>query len=219
MDKGTTAERYVSAGIHTTMYTIVPMLAFLAWVIVMPIILFGGMMTSVNDAQGTFQTLFIFSLPMLLFFAAIPILLQVKKGISLKDLGLQFVRDKKNIILLLVNSFAAIVIISRIVVLEANISEAVPIIIQLCAIGISDEILCRGIIYHEIENGFHSKIAAVIVSSIIFAFLFHSGDTDLANLVIRFPLGIIFAALRCYTGNVYNGIVMHIWYNSLMFIL
>lgn len=67
MDKGTIEERYVSAGIRTIMYTIIPMLAFLAWVIVMPLMLFGGMMTSVNDAQGLFQTLFVFSLPMLLF--------------------------------------------------------------------------------------------------------------------------------------------------------
>lgn len=149
----------------------------------------------------------------------IPILLQVKQGTSLKELGLQFERNKKSIVLLIVNCSVAIVIISRIVILEANMTEALPIVIQLCAIGISEEILCRGIIYHEIDKGFQNRVISIIISSIIFAFLFHSGDTDLANLFIRLPLGLLFAVIRCYSGNVYNGIVMHIWYNSLMFIL
>lgn len=219
MDKRTLAERYVSVGIRTTMYTIIPMLAFLAWVIAIPIILFGGMMTSVNDAQGMFQTVFVFSFPMFLFFALIPVCLQLKKGTSIKELGLQLAKDKKNFILLIANGTVAIVIISRLVMLEGNISAAIPIVIQLCTIGISEEILCRGVIYHELEVGFQKKLISVIVSSIIFAFLFHSGDTDMANLVIRFPLGLILAIVRCFTGNVYSGVLMHIWYNTLMFIL
>lgn len=97
--------------------------------------------------------------------------------------------------------------------------DAVPVVFQLCAIGISEEILCRGILYFEIKQGFHSNWLAIVLSSVIFAFLFHSGDTDLANLMVRLPLGVVLALLRSYTGNVYSSIIAHIWYNSWLFII
>lgn len=219
MDNTMCLERYLKAGISITMYTILPMLGFAAWVIGMPLFLYGGMMTSVSDAQGIFQTLFIFSLPMLLFFVVIPIFMQRKKNTSMDDLGLHFVRDKKSMILLTVNVFIALAIFTRLFQTAHSLKEAVPVMIQLCVIGLSEEVLCRGIIYLEINQTFHNKLAAVLISSVIFAFLFHSGDSDSANLFVRLPLGFAFAVVRCYTGSVYNSIVMHVWYNSLMFIL
>lgn len=219
MDNTMRLEGYVKAGISITMYTILPMLAFAAWVIGMPLFLYGGMITSVSDAQGIFQTLFIFSLPMLLFFVVIPVFMQRKNNTSMDDLGLCFVCDKKSMILLTVNVFIALAIFVRLFQSVHSLKEAVPVMMQLCVIGLSEEVLCRGIIYREINRTFHSQLAAVLISSVIFAFLFHSGDSDSANLFIRLPLGLAFAGVRCYTGSVYNSIAMHIWYNSLMFIL
>ena len=78
MDRANKLERLVKAGISISMYTILPLLAFLAWVIGVPLFIYGGMMTSVNEAQGIFQTVFIFSAPMILFFGIIPICIQIK---------------------------------------------------------------------------------------------------------------------------------------------
>lgn len=219
MDSTNNSERLMKAGISISMYTILPILAFLAWVIGAPLFMYGGMMTSVNDAQGIFQTLFIFSAPMILFFGIIPICIQVKNKTSISDLGLKIDWNKRNIMLLCSNITILLIIFVKLIQEASDLRSVAPVIIQLCAIGISEEILCRGIIYHEIDNAFHSKIVSVLISSVIFAFLFHSGDSDLANLLVRLPLGLTFATMRCYTGNVYNSIVMHVWYNSLMFIL
>ena len=219
MDNAVQSEKYLKAGINIAMYTILPMLAFMAWVIGMPLFLYGGVITSVEDAQGPFQTLFIFSLPMLLFFGIVPVLLQLKKKTSVIDLGLCFQYNWQSIVTLVINILFALTIFTKLVLVIESLSEAVPVIFQLCAIGVSEEILCRCVIYHEIEHAFHNKAATIFISAVIFAFLFHSGDGDLTNLLVRLPLGLIFAAVRCYTGNIYNSIVMHIWYNSLMFIL
>ena len=46
MDRANKLERLVKAGISISMYTILPLLAFLAWVIGVPLFIYGGMMTS-----------------------------------------------------------------------------------------------------------------------------------------------------------------------------
>lgn len=211
-------EEYLTAGIRISMYCILPMIGFMAWVLCVPILFYGGMITSVDDAQGLGQTVFIFSLPMLIFFGVIPVILHLKRT-SLMDLGLKFTADKKNLILFILNSSIVLVVFWQIIINAQSLEKALPVIIQLCIIGASEETLCRGIIYYEIDKGFHNKWISIILSSLIFAFLFHSGDTDLANLIIRMPLGIVLASVRCCTGNIYNSIIIHIWYNSLMFIL
>lgn len=212
-------EQYINAGIQVIMYTILPLLAFMGWVIGVPILLYGGMMTSVDDAQGLFQTLVVFSLPMLLFFVIVPVMVQLKNKVSLEELGLKLKIDKKNIILITINLSVVGYMFYRIVILGKSWDSVIPVLLQLCAIGISEEVLCRGVVSYKINQIINSKLICVLISSLIFAFLFHSGDTDLANLLVRLPLGLILGAVRYYTGNVYNSIAMHIWYNAFMFIL
>lgn len=212
-------EKYFSAAISIIMYSVLPLIAFAAWVIGIPILLYGGLIASVDDAQGLFQTLFVFSFPMFLFFVIIPIFLQKRKHMSMECIGVKWKNDRKNICILLVNICILAVCLGRLIVLYNNWSEVLPMIIQLCVIGISEEVLCRGIIYGEVHKATEKTWMAIIVSTFIFAFLFHSGDSDAANLFVRFPLGLIFALLRHYTGNVYSGAVMHTWYNTLMLII
>lgn len=40
----------------------------------------------------------------------------------------------------------------------------------------------------------------IIISSIIFSFIFHLNDSFVGNLVIRFPLGIILGVIRLKFG-------------------
>ena len=213
-------EKYSSALLHVVEYSVIPLLAFMLWVIFVPIFLFGGMITSVDNAQNMQQTVIVFSLPMLLFFAILPVVSQLKRGTEKINLGLKLQKNKKNIIINTVNLCIMLLAFSYVFQqINLSLQEFLPMIIQLIAIGISEEVLCRGIIYYEIRNAFDNKIIAIVLSSLIFAFLFHSGDSDMANLIIRFPLGLILATVRCYTGNVYGSIEMHIWYNTIMLIL
>lgn len=215
--KACKVENYVLSGIRITMYTILPLLAFCAWVIGMPLLIYGGMITSVDSANGFFQTFLIFSFPMLLFFAIIPVAIKLRrKDVTLDDLGLIFHFNKKSVIPLLINGTIACFVIFKLFLAFGDAATALPVIIQLTAIGISEEILCRSVIFNEADKAFKNRIVTIILSSLIFAFMFHSGDSDAANLLVRVPLGIMFALMRHFTGNVYSSIGMHIWYNALM---
>lgn len=213
-------EEIVYAGLRIVGYSTVPLMAFMAWVVLVPLLLWGGMMTSVDDAKNIQQTVIIFSLPMVLFFAIVPVAVQRLRKIDFKDLGLKIKKYKRTFILLALNLITVVVVFVKVFSGRgAGAEECIAMMIQLTAIGIAEETLSRGIIYFEILNVFKSKAVAIIVSSLIFAFLFHSGDGDINNLLIRVPLGLVLALVRCYTGNLYNSIAMHVWYNSLMLIL
>lgn len=218
-EKTNSLEGYMETGIRVIMFTILPLLAFAMWVIIVPMLLYGGVMTNVDDAEGILQTIVIFSAPMLLFMAVLPLWLQRKRGISREELGLKMQWNKKNMVILIVNSLFAVFLISKITLVNGNLDKTIPMVIQLAVIGVSEEILCRGIIFGEINLAVKNKLLSTIISSLIFAFLFHSGDSDTANLLIRLPLGLVLGGIRCYTGNIYNSVVMHIWYNTLMLIL
>lgn len=99
MEKNNRMEQYLTASIRISMYCVLPMIGFMVWVLFVPILFYGGMMTSVDAAQGLGQTLFIFSLPMLFFFAVVPVSLHLKKR-SLKELGLKFSFEKKILLFL-----------------------------------------------------------------------------------------------------------------------
>lgn len=213
-------EEIVYAGIRIIGYSTIPLVAFIAWVMLMPLLLWGGMITSVDDAENITQTFVIFSFPMILFFVILPVIVQKLRGIGLKELGIKFVKKKRTLIMLAINLVIVIAVYTKVVyVMQLGVEELISMAIQLVVIGIAEETLSRGIIYYEIKNVFNSNVVAIIISSLIFAFLFHSGDGDLNNLLIRFPLGLVLALIRCHTGNIYNSVAIHVWYNSLMLIV
>lgn len=218
-EKGKNLEHYFDGLISIAMYTIFPLIGLVAWVIAVPILLYGGVMSSLDDAKNAFQVLFIFSLPMLLFFVVIPLLRQVSKKVTLQDLGLKFDANRKNTILLLLNCGMVAYAFYRIIAAGGDLQRVIPILIQICVIGLTEEVLCRGIIYYEIKKIVNKEILCIIISSVIFGFIFHSGDSDMANLIVRFPLGLAFGSMRSYTGSVYNSIAMHTWYNALIITL
>ncbi len=219
MHKELQIEKVFEGIIRVAMFSVLPLLGFLAWVVVFPIIAYGGIMTDINSAQGIVQTLLVFSLPMLLFLAAIPVLLECRKKATFKELGLVFEKNKKNMILLCINVIAALCMFGKLIFSEDSFGTVFPMLVQLSAIGISEEIICRSVLYHETKQVLKKDLWALIITSFIFAFLFHSGDSDMANLAVRVPLGLMLGSVRWYTGNVYNSILIHIWYNTAMLVL
>ncbi len=215
-NKSLKMEHYFNGVIRVTMYTILPLIGLVAWVIGVPILLYGGVMSSLDYAENAFQVLFIFSLPMLLFLTLLPILLERNRKVSWQELGLKFEKSKKNVFFLALNLFVAIYSLYRMIISGGDLEKSLPIIMQMIVIGISEETICRGVIYHEIKSFLNKDLICVIISSLLFSFVFHSGDTDLANLLIRLPLGLVLGSARYYTGSIYNSIAMHIWYNALV---
>lgn len=219
MHKELQVEKFFEGSVRVAMYAILPLLGFMAWVVIFPLVVYGGMMTDINNAQGITQTLLVFSFPMLLFFVLIPVLLECRKKVSMKELGLEFQVNKRNIIFLCANILIVLYMFGRLLAGGNPFQMVLPMLLQLSAIGISEEIICRCILYHETKQILHKDLWALLITSVIFGFLFHSGDGDMANLMVRVPLGLILGSVRWYTGNVYNSILMHIWYNTLMLVL
>ncbi|MCD8077608.1 MAG: CPBP family intramembrane metalloprotease [Lachnospiraceae bacterium] len=73
------------------------------------------------------------------------------------------------------------------------------IVLHYLAVAVAEEYHFRGLQlpYYE-KNG--SLGRAVVFSSLIFAVILHINDNILANLLVRFPLGLCFAGLRVRFG-------------------
>lgn len=77
-------------------YIILPLIGMIAWILISSSMINGNISTSVDSISGLFETIVIFSVPMLLFLAFIPLLVKIKiDNKSLNDLGLVFIRNKK----------------------------------------------------------------------------------------------------------------------------
>ena len=201
-------------------YIILPLIGMIARILISSSMINGNISTSVDSISGLFETIVIFSVPMLLFLAFIPLLVKIKiDNKSLNDLGLVFIRNKKNIIILTLNILILVAVIFSFCTSNAfNSSEIPAMILHILAIGISEEIMLRSIVYDEVHSKFNTVIS-VIITSLIFAFIYHSGSDWQSNLLIRFPLGVILSILRIKTNNIYSSILFHSWYNMLVLIL
>lgn len=157
------------------------------------------------------------SIPIFISFVLIPIyILKFTDKLDFEDIGLAGFTNKKTIIMSLsiVFLFVSIVIYTK----TFNvIIDNYYIFIHFMFIGISEEILARGIMIHILNRNL-GKIMSMILSSLIFAFVFHSNEDVLTNLIIRAPLGIIFGSIYLYTKNLSSSILLH-WFYDVVVVL
>jgi len=92
---------------------------------------------------------------------------------------------------------------------------ALHVIIIYIVVGLSEEIIARGIIYRLLNEKL-LEFSSIILSALIFAFIFHSGQSGVTNLFIRFPMGIIFSFLYLYSGDLYSSIMFHTLYDIIV---
>lgn len=198
-------------------YIIIPLIAMMIWIVASSIIMCGSMTTSVDQMNGFMQTFVIFSTPMILFLAIIPVIIKVKyENKSLNELGLIYTNDKKNLIILAINIGILLIVAYRFIGQNtADPVSLISMITHICIIGITEEVMLRSIVYDEIR-GKVNTVMTVIITALIFAFVYHSASDAQSNLLVRFPLGLILATLRAKTDNVYSSIVFHIWYNMMV---
>jgi len=66
-------------------------------------------------------------------------------------------------------------------------------------------------------NGAYCKpIIILIACFIIFAFITHLGQSFLANLVVRFPFGLVSGFIYYKTGKLIYPVLLHLLYNAMI---
>jgi membrane protease YdiL (CAAX protease family) len=166
-----------------------------------------------NLLGSSFGYLLTVSLPMLICFAIIPPMWANKfDGIPPKNLGIAI--GKKSY---LVCSFVVttILLVFKIFVLPLLFKQECPPLVELvhfAIVGISEEILFRGILLYEAQ-AFCSTEASIFITAVLFAFVGHATGTILANLMLRFPLGVLLAIIRLRGKSIYPCALLHFAYN------
>ena len=87
------------------------------------------------------------------------------------------------------------------------------ICIHFLAVAISEEVILRSIIMHEMKNILFNKFLLCIINAIIFAFVYHSSEDFLSNLLVRVPLGFALSYARLKSNDIYLPIALHWAYN------
>lgn len=87
---------------------------------------------------------------------------------------------------------------------------------HFAVVALSEEFLTRGILIKKLSKTFTPALC-LIISSICFAFIFHSNVSMLMNLLIRLPLGLLLGFLYLKAKNLRTPILVHWVYNVLVF--
>ncbi|MDR3596028.1 type II CAAX endopeptidase family protein [Clostridium sp.] len=157
------------------------------------------------------------SIPIFISFALIPIyILKFTDKLTFNDIGLSGFKNRKAIIM----NISILILFVSIVIYAQKFNTLISnyyVFIHFMFIGISEEILSRGIIIHILSRNL-SKIVSMIISSLIFAFILHSNEDILTNLIIRVPLGIILGSMYLYTKNLSSSILLH-WFYDVVVVL
>ena len=152
------------------------------------------------------------SLPLFICFVVIPIaVLKLKDRVELREIGISGniqLLSGVSTTLLLIGVLVIIYLQSK----QGNFYTLLPILVHLFFVALSEEVLTRGIIIRELMKIF-SKNIALLLSALIFAIVFHSRENILINLIIRFPLGLVFGKTYFVTRNIYASVAMHWLYN------
>ncbi|QSZ26622.1 CPBP family intramembrane metalloprotease [Aceticella autotrophica] len=80
------------------------------------------------------------------------------------------------------------------------------------AVGLSEEILVRGVILKELKKIFNVYYS-IVIDALIFAFVFHANDNIEINLFIRFPLGLILGLIATRAKSIHPCVLLHWSYN------
>ncbi len=140
--------------------------------------------------------LFLFTIPAFIGFILFPVLWYVFSGKHyLQDMGLVKSLDKTTITICAL-SFCVIVY-------SCYHIQYVPwmMLLHFAVIGLGEELVFRGILLHRLQQRMNSWLA-ILISAVVFAFVFHSGQPFLDNLSYRLLLGIVFGLIYLRTKNI-----------------
>ena len=196
---------------------IIPLLVLVINVLLFTLLFLGKFVGNVNDAGGFTESFFGFSLPMIISLFIIPLLYErLVKRKNMYQMGLVYKPTIINNLLIVINII--IFIFSVLLLFYVGVGEEITIIVSFLIVAFSEEFMMRGVMINTLNEKLN-VVYSVLISSFLFAFLYHSGDSDYINFIWRFPLGIIFALFRVKTESIYVSVLMHLWINILINII
>lgn len=99
-----------------------------------------------------------------------------------------------------------------------SITMMVIIIMHYVAVSLGEEFTYRKLILGLLNAKYKTWIA-VTANAFMFSFILHINEDLIANLLIRFPMGILFGGIAVKTNSIAYTIVLHTIYNLIVLIL
>ncbi|WP_338471134.1 CPBP family intramembrane glutamic endopeptidase [Niallia sp. XMNu-256] len=156
--------------------------------------------------------LLIGTLPMLIALVIVPTIFEVKIGnTQLRTIGFRLIGENR---LVEVGTYVISIAILTFVIFS-NFTMAMPVLIHFSVSCFGEELLFRGILQRRMTESMNA-ILAIVLCSLIFAIGFHQDTSLIDNLLIRFPLGLIFGIIYYKTKNLLPCFMIHLAYNMLV---
>ncbi len=207
-------ENSLEAVLQLICYIALPLISLIALTIGMSLLTTGGLNTDVNEAEGFLSVLLSFSLPMVLALAVLPVTVKVWGGkCSLNRLGFRPSTPWWNIVgcgAMTVGTVVLAVMLGNNPDVELS---AWTVWSHFFFVAVAEECMLRGVVHDQLRNFTENKWVLCLLNGLIFAFVYHSNEDFLSNLLVRVPLGFILCFVRVKSDSLYPAITLHWLYN------
>lgn len=208
------AERVMEGLLRLICFISLPLLLLFGMTILFSLLFTGGLNTNVNQAEGFLNVFVSFSLPMVLALGAIPLAVQLwLRKCSPHELGLSIPQKKAWRISCAVMAAGTAVLAAVLSGTDSLTQSAWTVWSHFFFVAVAEEIMLRSILAFELGEFVENKWLLCLVNGILFAFVYHSNDAFLPNLLVRVPLGFVLCLVRVNSGSVYPAIMLHWLYN------
>jgi len=190
----------------------IPITLLIAFLFITSIFLNRPIILDINKVTSLKDVISFFSIPVIFFLGVLPVLYEkVYEKESLYNIGLVYGRNRIYIFWMLV-SFA-ILLASILSIYRIEQTLFFILVLHNFAVGLSEEILVRGVILTELKKIFN-VYSSIVIDALIFAFVFHANEDIKINLFIRFPLGLILALIATRAKSIHPCVLLHWAYNA-----
>lgn len=102
-------------------------------------------------------------------------------------------------------------------IVRENVNPAILVvaILQNAGVAIFEEYYSKAILFYGIKKITDNKVAILLLSSCIFAFVLHNEGSLDTNLMYRFPMALLLGGLYLRTGNLALPVTLHFVNNLL----
>lgn len=136
------------------------------------------------------------------------ILLKKTYSVSRIDLGICYQPILSTSLLI-----GSIICLGRILLLQNFSKGIILIIIQNLFVAIGEEFVARACLFYLLRKIISNEKLIMLISAIIFVFVFHSNSSLIDNLVWRLPVTILLVFVYSKTNSVINCSIIHMTYN------
>jgi hypothetical protein len=190
----------------------IPITLLIAFLFITSIFLNRPIILDINKVTSLKDVISFFSIPVIFFLGVLPVLYEkVYEKESLYNIGLVYGRNRIYIFWMLVSFAILLASILRIYRIEQTLFFI--LVLHNFAVGLSEEILVRGVILTELKKIFN-VYSSIVIDALIFAFVFHANEDIKINLFIRFPLGLILALIATRAKSIHPCVLLHWAYNA-----